>query len=158
MGKASRFKKLRKLERAGEEALIERARQRDGSVVLKVPEGQIKMSQVIEEFAEPLLQGARTDEQIRCALGTAIVAWNLSCLPEERQLAVLQEGSGKQLGQEAVLILQELIRRRLELFPEIDRPILDFEYRGGVLNVVSPLPLSISGPESGQESAEPIVE
>ena len=95
MGKASRFKKLRRQERAGEEVLIERARQRDGTVVLKNPTGQFKMSQVIEEFAQPLLEGASTEEQIRVALGTAVVAWNLGCLSAEGQLKAFSEEIGR---------------------------------------------------------------
>ena len=153
MGKASRFKKLRKLEREGEEALIERARQQDGTVVLKNPEGQLKMSQVIEEFAEPLLEGARTDDQIRFALSTAIVAWNLGCLPEEEQLEAFREGPMKKLGPEGVVILKELVRRKLEVFPDINRTIVDFEYRGGVLNVVSSL-IALNGSEPPSASAE----
>jgi len=44
-----------------------------------------KMSQVILDFAEPLLDALDDDELFENAIGCAVVCWNLSFLPEKKQ-------------------------------------------------------------------------
>lgn len=53
----------------------------DDVIVLSNPEK--KMSEVLIEFAQPLLKVAKTPEQFRTAISLAGIAWNAALLPDE---------------------------------------------------------------------------
>jgi len=66
------------------------------SHVVVEPEGQVRMSEVILEFAEPLLEQCKDEKSAAGATGLAISVWNLSLLPEKSQ------------GQEIIKMCSEL--------------------------------------------------
>jgi hypothetical protein len=149
MGKASRLKAQRRLQRqSGESALLRRVRASDVGAkmrILKNAAGVEKMSQVIEDFAEPLLDQCSRTEQQRGVIGLATIAWNLSLLPEEKLQQELNEKILPKLGPKMGGILASMVRRKQELYPNNQRPILDYEFTetgpdSFLLNVVSPIP------------------
>ena len=86
-----------------------------------------KVSEVLMEFAEPWLDEARNDDQRKTIIGMAVLAWNMAIIPEpERWDGVSQEFAGK-LGEPAKAILKEMIARKLSVFPEENRSLLDYE-------------------------------
>jgi hypothetical protein len=165
MGKASRNKAQRRLQRArlqqaGESALVERVRHREeGIPVIKDPAGLEKMSKVIQDFAEPLLEQGSSGEEYRAAFGIAIIAWNLSLLPEAAREQKLTQSIRPELGPQGEAILVTMVQRKLALYPDIQRQILDFELTpmGGDefhLDVMSSPPLDKSPagePEAHEE-------
>ena len=55
------------------------------SNVVVEPEGQAKMSEVILDFAEPILDECENEEAEKIAIAMAILIWNLSLLLEKDQ-------------------------------------------------------------------------
>jgi len=100
--------------------------------VLKNPKGEIKMSEVLENFVEPYLAEARGPEQQQMLFKMAVIAWNSAIMPEtERQSALnnlLKMMKVKKSDrQEVEGLLDELVVRKLELFPDNHRYIVDFQ-------------------------------
>ena len=50
-------------------------------LLLIEPAGWEKMSEVLEDFYEPFVDKAESDEDLRWLVGMAVVAWNTSLLP-----------------------------------------------------------------------------
>ena len=100
-----------------------------------------KASAALLQVADPLLELARDPDEMERALALALLAWNLSLLPEEERLErmakVMEEiGSGLvedgQVGCEEFFddfraMMAELISRKLALFPFDDRQLADVE-------------------------------
>jgi hypothetical protein len=99
------------------------------------------------EFAEPWLDGARNDDQRKTVIGMAVLAWNMAAIPEpERWDGVSQEFSEK-LREPAKAILQEMIARKLSVYPEEDRALLDYEITGAGANMRVDVVYSLSPEE-----------
>ena len=108
---------------------------------LSVPEMEItsavnlpnlgKMSEVIEKFAAPLLEAAETEEDQSTALTIAALAWNFALTPKKLRRELLKDsidqfsGADLMAGLEFRRIMTDLIRRKEEFFPDVDRFILD---------------------------------
>ncbi len=112
------------------------------------PRGQHKMSEVILEFAKPLLGAAHGHEEYRGALGLAITAWTVSLMPEPMWKDVLPKPIGELAALEDVSddleqLFTDLVYRRRRLYPHVERFVLDYEVtrsRGAPrLDVVSTL-------------------
>jgi len=151
-------KRIQELKRAKKEIndsfgrLVERATNpSDGSKrkVVEVPPGAEKMSDVIIDFARPLLEHTKNTQEEKKAIQTAILCWNLSFLPKGSQTKSLDKikeslsspDSPDQAIAEFDEIVEFLLDRKQSLFPEINRMIVDYEFvdtpRGVHLNVVS---------------------
>jgi hypothetical protein len=116
------------------------------TVLVKDPPGFEKLSGILAEFAKPLIQQAKTRKDYKTALGLATIAWNAALVPEEERAQMLR---GKEmvdaLGPVGIELMEKLIARKLALFADEKRPILDFELvdRGGgqfYLTVTSEIP------------------
>ena len=147
MGKASRLKRLRKLELQSQQTLIERVRRSMPDKPIKAlqnPDGLEKMSEVLKDFAQPWLDLARTEEECARVIGLAIIAWNLALMPEEERFTDFDSQSLAALGEPGLELLRFMIGRKLALFEGYNRPILDYELTGNGdklrLNVVSGVP------------------
>lgn len=112
--------------------------------IIFVSNADIKMSEVILEFAQPVLERAETDEQWKKGLCIAIVAWNAALLKEaEREemidafLSGLSPAVQKTVdGDEALkTILLALIARKAEYFPDENRFIVSYEVSGAEPNL-----------------------
>ncbi|MCX7934000.1 MAG: hypothetical protein N3A66_01930 [Planctomycetota bacterium] len=121
------------------DAWIHRYLRRDAEAVrLADSGGGIRMSEALLALLEPILaEEKQPDENAWHAnLGLACLAWNLALLQErdrERELmTVLQDLAGDDVLDRAILRkeIMDLVRRKLELFPEIERLIVDFRFRG----------------------------
>lgn len=111
-----------------------------GCVVVHPRTGE-KMSEILEEFAQPLLAHAQSDEEIRKALGMATIAWNCAIAPPDARREFEQLIHSK--FEDSVMrdVFDFLIARKHALFPENKRMILDYDMDRSTgqlaLNVVS---------------------
>jgi len=90
----------RRLEQAKEKQFLEKTKRREeteGKKVLINPRDQIKMSEVIGDFAAPLLERFEPEASAKKLIPLAVFAWDLAMMPEEeheRFLDELMEGLG----------------------------------------------------------------
>lgn len=82
------------------------------------------------EFAKPWLDEARNDEQRKTVVGMGVLAWNMALSPEPERWEGLSPGFEQELGKPGRAILEEMIARKLALYPQEPRPILDYEITG----------------------------
>jgi hypothetical protein len=109
------------------------------SRVERVPFGYArKMSDVLVDFAQPLLDTARSEDDFRLAIMIAAACWNLSLLPESERSAPLQQLTssemfkpGLEASQELERHMRALVARKEALFPDDKRVILDYQVSGG---------------------------
>lgn len=123
---------------------------------IPTPDGEPKMSAVLLELAEPLIQRpGRTAQQAKSIIALTVAAWNKSLLPAGRQPALEKEivdafvpkdGYAEDVG--TLIDVMELIAQRRErLFPDLRKLIVEYElsFSPGnlTLNVTSaPIPNS----------------
>lgn len=100
------------------------------------------MSEVIENFAEPLLADCRSDDDIKKAIQFAVIVWNLSMLPKDQQDKKIQElvdtlstPSNTDQSNQAKLYINSLITRKKEMFPHIQRTVIDYQFSGAGSNL-----------------------
>jgi hypothetical protein len=86
-----------------------------------------KMSEVLEEFAEPLLRAADSPEGIRKAVLVAIVAWNYSLLDEQSKAEPDASHAALMADPTTRTIFEWLVKRKEQLYPHNRRIILDFK-------------------------------
>lgn len=93
----------------------------------------VKMSEIIIDLADPLLERARSFEKKRKVLEMAIVVWNISMLPEDKQDELMLEfGRGlfenpSEENLSGFAMLAGMLHRRVAHFPGIRRFIVDYE-------------------------------
>ncbi|MCI5122275.1 MAG: hypothetical protein D3908_14025 [Candidatus Electrothrix sp. AUS4] len=112
-----------------------------GKKVAVNPKGTVRMSDVIENFAEPLLTDCRSDDDIKKVIQFAVVVWNLTMFPEDEQDKRIQEfaetlcppGNTDQIN-ETKIFINSLIKRKKELFPHIQRIVVDYQLSGSGSN------------------------
>jgi hypothetical protein len=109
--------------------------------IISNPEGQEKMSEVLEAFVEPYLYTTHTYEQQQVLLTLACFAWNLSLLPADQQSAELDTilrsltpASDQVVKEETREILEEMMIRKKDFFADNKRYILNFELQKGSQN------------------------
>lgn len=102
--------------------------------IVKNPQGEIKMSEVLEEFVEPYLLEAIGLNKRKMLFEIAIIAWNLAIMSEEQRKSALEELIGDILKNQKTIakqdlnsILNEMVSRKLQLFPTNRRYIVDFQ-------------------------------
>lgn len=121
-----------------------------GGVVTN-PKGEVKMSEVLEDFVGPYINDDLTLIQRQNLFQIAIIAWNIPLLPEDQQQAALNNiidklsvGQSEQHQEDTKEILTELIERKQKHFAKHKRYILDFELTENKdefhLSVVSTMP------------------
>jgi hypothetical protein len=150
--KFQEYKRTKKAINDSHERLVIKAKQRANDPELELLQSSPKiekMSEIIIDFAAPLLDVARNIQNQKQAITTAIIGWNLALLPKEAQPDQLNEikkmlnpsNNSGQLANEASEILNFLVSRKAALYPEINRMIVDYELidtpQGFHLNVVS---------------------
>lgn len=144
MGKASRLKKGR---HQNHDSQLDALRQRaiaalpvPPALVRTEPAGQEKMSKILSEFAEPLLQPTKDEAGFRAAISLAVIAWNLSVFPDTAQMKKTGEVLAS-LPSDLQALVAMMMARKKSSFATVRRLIMDYEvireageYR---LNVVS---------------------
>lgn len=94
------------------------------------PKGEIKMSEVLNQFVEPYLEEARTKQDYEKLLMLAIMAWNTALLPEdtrEEKLEKILVESVSPIPKEIKGFIYALIERKERYFHQYKRGILNFE-------------------------------
>jgi hypothetical protein len=100
------------------------------------PEGEVKMSAVLEDFMEPYLDGHESDQVFKFFLEIAVIAWNIALLPEDQQsqqvdwVVAKADQGGTQVQKEMHSVLEELIARKKQHFASIQRQIVEFQLKG----------------------------
>ena len=102
------------------------------------------MSVILKAFVEPYMEHVETLQSYQTVLTTAVVAWNLSLLPEEQRPAKLEDAlealhpSGRSDGKAIIL---GMIERKLRSFARYRRMIISYHAEeipdGWHLSVVS---------------------
>jgi hypothetical protein len=146
-----------KLAETGERLVKRMRRQGLDAKFVRNPAGQVKMSDVLHEFIDPWIDMARTNEEMRKLLSTALVAWNAALLPEAERPVFLAEFTATlppELAADFDAVIQEMIERKDRHFSQVRRKILAYElvpegddYH---ISVMSTLPED----ELGQEDAD----
>ncbi len=103
-------------------------------VVIKPPNEKEKMSEVLLDFAEPLLDEAKSDKEKRTAIAISTLIWNASLLPEREQTEAIEKACydlapSKNATDVAIFmhITDMLLERKKKYFPSIDRMIVDYQ-------------------------------
>lgn len=103
--------------------------------IVQNPRGQVKMSEVLEDFVEPYLEEIEGYVAKDRFISVAVLAWNLAIMPEEaRQTAKeqlqnqLEQGelSGDQELWDS--LLDELVERKFQYFADNRRLIMEFQF------------------------------
>jgi len=147
MGKKSRLKRLRRELRPRSELTPAQLEQAD-RVMEQFPDCRVihqlvaeKMSEILPDFAKPLLSDGQTHDAIRKALGFAALAWNYSIFPLDMRGETAEKIDSLLRDEEVRKLWNFLLERKRRLYPENRRIILDYEIdfreTGLALNVVS---------------------
>ena len=92
-----------------------------------------KMSEVILDFAEPLLKNFDDDEDFESVIAFATICWNLSFLPEQQRQAQLNAMVDKLSKSDALLRIEMedcakmLLERKRAFFANNRRMVVDYE-------------------------------
>jgi hypothetical protein len=116
-------------------------------VVAAPPVWEVKMSDIVLEFAEGLLQQAKTEAITRASMAIACCAWNLSFFAETQRkenidLVSSQLGSqNPEINEEIRNIINGLVEHKLAHYSHINRYIFDYKLswfgKNFKLNIVS---------------------
>ena len=105
-----------------------------------------KISEVLKDFAQPLLDVANSLEEIERALMIAMIAWNYSLMNEAGRPSFDVLDSSLLADPDMRAGFEAMLRRKQELFPENKRFILDYQTiprgDGFQFNVISSAPAS----------------
>lgn len=110
--------------------------------------GGIKMSGVILDLADFLLDAAKTEAQQQSAITITCLGWNIAVLGDQEGQKFFDEyfeTMGDPVHQQDTLdIINVIVKRKKDYYPDINRVILDYELVGDFnnlhLNIVSTVP------------------
>jgi len=94
------------------------------------PKEDWRLSERLVDLIAPYRENGLPPERYEMLIGAAATAWNLSLLPEARRPEVLREslrGTKASDAEGAAELIVTLMRRKEQLFPEDDRPIVSWE-------------------------------
>jgi len=98
------------------------------------PKGEVKMSEVLEEFVEPYLDFAQNRSEREKLFSIAVIAWNLAIMPEQGRQPLIDQvikaglnGNDLLAQQDTQEIIDELIARKQNFFAKNKRYIVDFQ-------------------------------
>lgn len=97
--------------------------------LIRNPAGEEKMSAVILEYAEPLMEHAENVEQQNKAIAMAIICWNASLLNEtdrERGLAEIYAETDEVEASNIKEVITFMLNRKQDLFPHNKRVVTDW--------------------------------
>ncbi len=101
-------------------------------MVFVEPKGEERMSEILLDFAEPLLGMCESFQDYRVAVDIAALAWNVAVLPRDEgrrlfdeAIKSLPDGDGK-TRRFMMVGVQTLVERKRRLYGHIDRFIGDY--------------------------------
>ena len=123
------------LEKIGMKNLQEKVKESgEDTKLIQNPEGVEKMSEVLEEFVKPYLAFADNYVARKKLVETAVAAWNLALLPEDKRSECLTEMIASSVDkvdkltqQDLKEILNEMVDRKLDFFPNNKRIIYNIQ-------------------------------
>lgn|GEM_PF-924083 len=117
-----------------------------------------KMSEVLLEFAEPLMEDSDDDESFRSKIALAALSWNLTLMPKNEQEATMHN-IVEELGRFDAFVrcgvresIRMLIDRKRTLFADDNRLIVNYEI---VEEKTGPRLLVMSSPIKGGQVPSP---
>ena len=96
------------------------------------PKGHEKMSDILMRFVDPYIDFSKPEEEQLKILSISALAWNVSILNTDAQIAQINKISLESFpenSQHIRNILNELVSRKNRYFADIKRYIIDFEYK-----------------------------
>jgi hypothetical protein len=103
----------------------------DSSEIQINPEGEVKMSEVLRDFVEPYVETTENQTQYENMLSLAIISWNLSFLPKDRQQEIIaniyETTNDAETAEFYEHFIYTMIQRKQAYFSEYTRQIVDFE-------------------------------
>jgi uncharacterized protein YaaR (DUF327 family) len=129
------LKRDAQLEKIGMDNLQKKVKESGEDIkLIQNPESEEKMSEVLEEFVKPYLEFSDNHVARKELFSTAVAAWNLALLPDDKRSACLTEmiessvdKIDKLTQQNLREIFNEMVARKLDLFPNNKRIIYNFQ-------------------------------
>ncbi|MFH1673183.1 MAG: hypothetical protein ABIF87_07140 [Pseudomonadota bacterium] len=131
--------------KSGRALLLDKVKKSDhlaGRKVIIEPQGAEKMSEVLQDFAAPLLNECDDDESVKKALAVAIIVWNLSLLPEKDRAEAIENLSSELAPSDNAAdtaltthYIEMMMERRQKLFPDNKRTIMNYQFSGSGKNL-----------------------
>ncbi len=128
-----RMKKRKKRRLSAKEKLkrkLKRNHPNKNMTIVDSPEGVAKMSDMIEVILGSYIDEPESTNAFTNLIGLAVMAWNTTLLPADKQDESLDhlknlfpQAEDLEMAKEMVAIL---MKRKLEIFPEVNRIIVDF--------------------------------
>src|SRR6267142_6169291 len=103
---------------------------RDGSVMIRTPVGEKRMSEVLLEFVEPYSDHWKTAEDLKKVLGVAVLAWNAALYPGPEREKLLREMVAMvppDAGADFRSFVEEMIQRKVSRFAANKRVIINYD-------------------------------
>ena len=130
--KSKKANKLKKEVQKARDAIALRSQQYmpGKSIILRDNPNPVKMSDVLEEFADPLWEEAMPPHAYHKLLSMATVGWNIALLPEEQRDDYIKnflKQVKEEFSSDTVDLLHYFIERKETHYKEIKRMIVDFE-------------------------------
>src|SRR5262249_52787463 len=101
-----------------------------GDMVVFEPLGMAKMSEALWALVEPAWDEVPDEDGLNKLLTLGVAAWNAALVQGTERTALLESLAATfpaELRPDFLSIIEPFIRRKEELFPHIQRPILGFE-------------------------------
>ena len=146
-------KRVKKAIHDSQERLFQRVKDQfidSGKEFRVAPPNTEKMSQIIIDYAGPLLYVAKNGEEQKKAITLAIIIWNVSLFADESQseyinrikkLMTPKSGKGGDLLENDDPVFNYMMERKKVFFPDVNRLVVDYEFvetpKGFHLNIVS---------------------
>ncbi|MCL5991410.1 MAG: hypothetical protein M1419_04840 [Bacteroidetes bacterium] len=109
--------------------LVKRIQSEDPNLIKNFKKNtKYKVSEIILDFARPLINECTDNEQIKIAIMTSITAWNLATLSEDKKQEFWNKMNAE-IGdsEEATQIINEMINIKKKLYDEYNFIVRDYE-------------------------------
>ncbi|MBW2149689.1 MAG: hypothetical protein JRI22_22070 [Deltaproteobacteria bacterium] len=126
--------------KSGQALLLEKMKKSKylpGAKFVIEPNGKEKMSEVVLDFAKPLLDECRDSDTEKKAISLAILVWNMSLLPENSRDQAIQKMYSDLLPSDdatdlatMMYCVDMLMERKRKYFPKNKRAIIDYQFSG----------------------------
>jgi len=112
----------------------------DNKKLVFEPYGEVKMSDILLEYVEPYMDSVKTDEEYKKLFTVAMIAWNVSFLPEDEQKKTISNFKTcfpPPLQNDFIKIVNMMIERKNTYFSEYKRKIIDYTLKdlGDEINI-----------------------
>ena len=102
--------------------------------IIQVPPSKEKMSEVILDFLEPIINLCEAEENLDKAVGFGILVWNASLLPRKQRRETIEEFTkawgfeNQEMRSDFKYFFKFLLKRKKRYFSENKRIIVDYQF------------------------------